>query len=124
MSIHTIHYSEVNTYPDGVEEGDLVDISYQCSYSCMLTELMRESGCSGVDLPDGRAGLLIPAGSATAYSYGGWPCGSETDYDVHCGGCGVHLWHGLQCHGEYDDPDVIGHDDRYVCGSPQRADVD
>jgi hypothetical protein len=123
MSIHAIHYSEVNDFGDGPEEGDLVDISYQCSYSCMLAELMRESGLSGVDLPDGRAGIVIPAGSDTAYSYGGFPCGSETDYDVYCGNCGSHLWHGLGCWQDHDDPSEIvkssdgTHGGQFACGS-------
>jgi hypothetical protein len=125
MSTHTIHYSEVIDLGDGPEEGDVVDISYQCSYSCMVAEMNRETGTQEWHDDDkyvGRAGTFI--GENVAYSYGGCPGGAETDYDIHCGGCGAHLWHGLQCHGEYADPDVIGHDDRYVCGSPQRADVD
>jgi hypothetical protein len=68
----------VTIHADFIEDstGDLVDIVYYCSGRCFTDE-------TGIE--------------AFGHAY---PCGDETDYDVWCGHCGVHLWHGLQCDDE------------------------
>ena len=105
MGIHTIHYSEVVNYDGTPEEGDLVDIDYFCSGICqdiVLTDLLMFPEDAGI------AGKGPSADGATFLSWGGWPGGSETDYDVFCAACGCHLWHGLQCPAECVDPDEDG----------------
>lgn len=132
MTTCTIHYSEVIDLGDGPEEGDVADISYQCSYSCMRAEMTASTGLSpwewhDVDKFAGRAGTFIlgDENSGTAYSYGECPGGDETQTDEYCGQCGTHLWHGLSCYDEHDDPDERDDEDetpehrghRMVCGA-------
>ena len=113
MTTCTIHYSEVIDLGNGPEEGDVVDISYQCSYSCMVGEMTAATGISPHEWHDtekytGRAGTFIsdiPGLDGTAYSYGECPGGNETQGDEYCGHCGTHLWHGLSCYG--DDGSLI-----------------
>ena len=50
--------------------GDLVDIEWYCSGFCFT-----KAGHTHV---------------------GAYPCGTETDYDVHCGNCGDLIWEGLE----------------------------
>ena len=52
--------------------GDLIDVNYYCSGSCYTLGTGEDS------------------------SGHGWPCGSETDYDVCCHHCGTLLWRGLE----------------------------
>jgi hypothetical protein len=85
MSTHVVSYC---AEPDGRE---LVDVDYQCSRTCMLDTFHIAAGFPTSDL----AGTVnLPDGGSV--SWGVWPCGSETDYDVYCSGCGVLLWHGLE----------------------------
>jgi hypothetical protein len=59
------------------EQGDLIDIEYACSELCAWDQ-------------------GFPQPSA-------WPGGMETDYDVFCGSCGFHMWHGIQCYENVDE---------------------
>lgn len=52
-------------------KGDLVDIEYFCDGACFT------------------------AHTGENYFGHGWPCGSETDYDVYCAHCETLLWKGL-----------------------------
>jgi hypothetical protein len=82
MSIHAVSYYEK---PDCLE---LVDVAYQCSWQCMDAQL-QEDGIHTADIAGERN---TDEGSM---SWGAWPCGSETDYDVYCSQCETLLWHGL-----------------------------
>lgn len=70
------------------QEGSLVEVEYQCSEMCMYEQLKK--------LPDYKLGGRIDRYDGTSIDYGTWPCGSETDYDVHCSNCEQLLWKGLQ----------------------------
>jgi len=67
---YAIHFND--------EHGDLIDVEYYCCHMC-YAESRRELEAAGVPLTGG-----------------GWPCGEETDYDVHCGRCGYLLWKGME----------------------------
>src|SRR5271167_2705813 len=82
MGIHAVMYYEE---PNGQE---LVDIDYQCGVDCMDETLIKHwvhtaAICGTRDTAQG------------SISWGAWPCGSETDYDVYCSGCGDLLWKGM-----------------------------
>jgi hypothetical protein len=76
------------TEPD---QRELVDIDYQCSVECMLSTIERETGLRPTEFA-GEANLPTDEGSI---SWGRWPGGAETDYDVHCSTCEDLLWRGL-----------------------------
>ena len=89
MQIHTVQYKD--------SLGDLVEVDYQCSADCMLATL-RSVEIRMVKLADKSYDPRL-----NGVSWGAWPGGSETDYDVHCSNCGELLWHGL---GFYDEEDA------------------
>ena len=64
-------------------QGDLVDVQYFCSGQCYTLT-------TGND-----------------YYGHGWPCGSETDYDVSCSHCGTLLWRGLTTENEEKERERI-----------------
>lgn len=76
MRIHAIFYND--------SKGDLVDVEYFGSRVCMENKL-AELGIANSS----------PAGETSEFSWGRWPGGSETDYDVYCAGCGSLLWRGM-----------------------------
>lgn len=84
MTVHCVSYYEE---PNGFE---LIEVDYQCSAACMRSTLEREVNVTGA----------APAGSLNlddgSVSWGAYPCGEETDYDVYCSACGDLLWHGLE----------------------------
>jgi hypothetical protein len=82
MRVHCV------SYYDGPDATELVDVEYQCSYGCMVDTLAGE----GI-VPEFPAGVVNQG--AASVSWGAWPCGTETDYDVHCSGCGALLWKAL-----------------------------
>lgn len=68
-------------------KGDVVDIHYFCSDFCMKSWLVEF----------GKAVEPVPtSGENGKYSWGAWPGGAETDYDVNCAQCHTHLWDGLE----------------------------
>lgn len=73
------------------ETGDLVEVDYQCSASCMYETLRRE----GIHTAQIAGSAPHPEGGSVGF--GGCPGGSETDYPVHCSACGVKLWCGTEC---------------------------
>lgn len=93
--------------PDApIVETDTYDASYYCSEACQDADLIAAGYA-----PDAPAGVLVGAvieGGAlhchdgqillryATVSYGR-TFDDETDYDVYCGHCEAHLWHGLQC---------------------------
>lgn len=86
MRIHSVSYYEA---PDCEE---MFDITYQCSFFCMDQELAGAGIHVTKETPyAGQANMKF--GSV---SWGGHPCGDETDYDVYCSQCGELLWHGLE----------------------------
>lgn len=87
MGIHAVsYYDEPDTH-------ELVDVDYQCSYFCM-TETLEKSDV-GISLDTTNAGS-VNTNDGGSISWGAWPCGEETDYDVHCSSCETLLWRGLQ----------------------------
>ena len=83
MTIHVIHWEDTT--------GDLVDIDYQCSWACMVEQLDNVDAIR--ELPTTAGDFTTPTG--VQGSYGAWPCGDETDYDVYCSNCEALLWKGL-----------------------------
>jgi hypothetical protein len=83
MTIHAVSYY---TNPNTV---NLMDIDYQCSWHCMDAQLI-ENGIHTADIANYRN---VDYGGSI--SWGAYPCGSETDYDVYCSQCGDLLWYGM-----------------------------
>ncbi|MEU4534368.1 hypothetical protein AB0G15_05835 [Streptosporangium sp. NPDC023825] len=71
--------------------GQTEDVRYFCSFDCMARKILEITGIAVSD-----AGEHTDREGNT-YSWGAWPGGSETNYDVWCVGCGDFLWHGLEC---------------------------
>jgi hypothetical protein len=109
MPTHCVSYHQE---PDGAE---LVDIDYQCGYSCMIDTLAKNAPYALAAPVEDKtvtgwvAGILLGdtptptahAGTANSpdggsVSWGACPGGAETDYAVYCSGCGDKLWSGLQ----------------------------
>lgn len=72
--IHQIIYKDKN--------GDVEEVEWFCTYTCARPTVTKLT--SGLN------------DSAANFESGGVPVHPETDYDVHCGGCGQILWEGLK----------------------------
>lgn len=90
---HVIHFQD--------RYGDVIDVEYFCSWSCMSARLKKLGVVHTCD---------PAAGQTRDYSWGQWPGGAETDYDVRCASCDMLLWQGLEnramddINGSPDDP--------------------
>lgn len=98
-------------YLDGTDkpivETDTSDVAYYCSEACQDADLIA-AGYAPTESAGVLVGAVIPGGAMHCHdgdvlekfntvSYGRTFGDDETDYDVHCGHCEAHLWHGLQC---------------------------
>ena len=86
MNVHVIHYND--------ERGDLVEIDWFCDHHCMIHVLI-DLGVEWEAYVADEKPINVGVCHGTV-SYGGWPGGEETDYDVFCAHCGEQLWSGLE----------------------------
>lgn len=89
---YTIHFNDTT--------GDIVDVGYYCSLSCMYARLAIEEilaedlGTFPDNYQSGISGEIKTEN--INLSYGAWPGGSETDYDVCCETCLSVMWEGIK----------------------------